>query len=62
MFLHCALFSTRGSVNGVVLLAAMVLVAEPSAATAHTRQNTLFSIMDFNGLGKINVDELVLFD
>jgi hypothetical protein len=43
----------------VVILAAMVIVAEPSAATIETRKKTLFSIMDFNGLGRINLDELV---
>lgn len=45
--------------NAVVILAAMVLLAEPKTASIETRKQVLFSIMDFNGLGKISQDELV---
>jgi hypothetical protein len=57
-FMH-ALTPPSTLVNAVVILAAMVIVAEPAAATIETRKKTLFSIMDFNGLGRINLDELV---
>jgi hypothetical protein len=46
-------------VNAVVILAAMILIVEPSAATIDLRKKTLFSIMDFNGLGRISLDEMV---
>jgi hypothetical protein len=46
-------------VNAVVILAAMIIIVEPSAATVEIRKKTLFSIMDFNGLGQISLDEMV---